>query len=244
MEFENLRHLPWRVRNLLARYLEKICSLHSENVVSLFAYGAIVEENFDFRESEINLCVVLGKLSFSHLRDSLPIIREGLRKGIPAPLFLTREHIKSSQDVFPLEFLQMKDYHILLYGEDVLESVQVKREHLRLEVEEQIKGKLIHIRQAYLEMGLEKKGIINLLKQSLTVLIPVFRGILKLKDFNSIPPKDRFGIIKTLSENFNLDDKIFLAILNKQKELGKKSLYYLERYIEEIQKLAGIVDTL
>lgn len=247
MELKNLEHLPSAVRSRIQRYLEGLLSLHKENIISIFVYGPVVQKDFDLKKSEINLGVVFRQLSFRQFKDSLYLIRAGIKKGIPAPLFLTLEHIKSSLDVFPLEFFQMQDNRILLYGEDLLSSIQINDEHLCLETEEQIKGKLIHIRQAYLEMGLEKKGIDVLLKGSLNSLIPVFRGVLKVAEFDKAPPKDKFEIVKALCEKFNLDKEVFISILKDEKDdhtiLGKDAEEYLARYIEELQKLAQIVDT-
>ncbi len=285
MELKNLEYLPSVVRSRIKRYLEGLLFLHKENIISIFVYGPVVEKDFSHKKPEINpvrdptnlsnniigsngvnLGVVFRQLSFRQLKESLYQIRAGIKKGIPAPLFLTLEHIKSSLDVFPLEFFQMQDNHILFYGEDLLSSIQINDEHLRLEVEEQIKGKLIHIRQAYLEMGLEKKGIDVLLKGSLNSLIPTFRGVLKVAEFDKVPPKDKFEIVKTLCEKFNLDKEVFISILRdekddhtilgkprpflhcsysaQQKGRGKDAEEYLARYIEELQKLAEIADTI
>ncbi len=247
-ELKNMERLNVNVTIRIKPYLGKLLSLHKEDITSVFVYGAAAGKDFDSRKQEITLGVVFEELGFKHLRESLHLVKEGIKRKIPAPLFLTLKHIKSSCDVFPLEFLEMQDTNLVVYGGDILSQIQIKREPLRLEVEGQIKGKLINIRQAYLEMGLKKKGIDILLKKSLNSLIPVFRGILKVSEFDKTPPKDRNNIVMNLGEKFNLDKKVFVSILRDEKDdntiLGKDALDYLARYIEEIKKLAVIVDTL
>ncbi len=190
--------------------------------------------------------VILERLGLSELQKSLKLVSKGINKKITAPLFLTRKHMQTSTDVFPIEFLEMKERHLLLYGEDLLSSLEIDPANLRLFCEEQIRGKLIRIRQAYLEIGLKRKGIEALLKESLSALTPVFRNLLRLK--GKTPPLERAQIYRQLAEEFALDSDVFLAILRdteNDEKIGAQDVeVFLERYIAQIQKLAFAVDQL
>ena len=120
--------------------------------------------------------IVLRELTFYDLKKSLKIVSRGIEQRITAPLFLSRRHIETSADVFPVEFMEIKENNILLYGEDIWSDLKIDNRNIRLQCEEQIKGKLIRLRQAYLEIGLKKKGIEALLKESLYALMPIFRN--------------------------------------------------------------------
>ncbi len=245
-DLKNLDKLDPKVTKLLKGYIDELLKIHQENILSIFLCGQAAAGDYVPRISNINLFVILEKLDFQDLKRSLKVISKGINKKITAPLFLTRKHIQTSTDVFPIEFLEMKENHLLLYGEDLLSSLEVNPEHIRLFCEEQIKGKLIRIRQAYLEIGLNRKGIEALLKESLASLTPVLRSLIRLK--GKSPAIEREKIYGQLCAEFNLDQDVFSAILrdtrNDEKIAGQDVEVFFERYIGQIQKLAIAVDQL
>ncbi|MEA3328461.1 MAG: hypothetical protein U9Q08_01790 [Candidatus Omnitrophota bacterium] len=236
----NTEKLFPEVKGLVISYLEQILSLHQANICSIVIYGSAAGKDFIHKRSDVNILIIVNKLDFSDLKKSLKLISGGIKKRIVAPLFLTREHMETSGDVFPVEFLEMKENHILVYGEDILSGLEVDSKNLRLQCEHQIKGKLIRIRQAYLEIGLKRKGMEALLKQSLASLIPIFRNLIRLKD--KTPALGKEEILTQLSDEFNVDKDIFLAILrdksNDEKIASQDVEVFLKKYIDQIQKLA------
>lgn len=245
-ELKNLDRLDSRIRTLLEPYLNELVKIHQDNVVSIFLCGDATGVDFVYKFSRITLFVILEKLEFRDLQKSLSLVSKGISKKIAAPLFLTRQHIQSSADVFPVEFLEMKENHILLYGKDLWEALEINPANIRLFCEEQIKGKLIRIRQAYLEVGRKKKGVEALLKESLDALTPVLRNLLRLKA--KIPPVLKEEIYQQVAVEFNLDPAVFLAILSDTKndeKIGAQNVeVVLEKYLEQIQQLAIAVDQL
>lgn len=245
-KLKNLEQLNAQAKKILTPYLHKLLNLNQENVISIFVCGHLAARDYVHKLSNINLFVILDKLEFYDLSKNLKLVSGGIKQKISAPLFLTREHIKTSTDVFPIEFLEMKENHLLLYGQDLLSALQIAPANIRLFCEEQIKGKLIRIRQAYLEIGLKRKGIEALLKESLSSLTPVFRSLIRLKE--KTPLTERAGIYKQLADEFNLDSDVFLSILrdtsNDEKIASQDVEVFLEKYLAQLQKLATSVDQL
>ena len=242
----NAEKLPLEVQNKFIPYLKMMIGIHKDRLISVFIYGSAAGKNYIPKISDINSVFIFKDLAFASLTDSLKAVSKGIAKKIAAPLFLTKEHIETSLDVFPIEFLDMKENYILLYGTDLLSSLNIKEEHIRLFCEQQIKGKLIRIRQAYLEVGLKKKGMEALLKESLNSLIPVFRNLIRLK--GNQPPTEKGEIIKQLCSEFNLDENVFLPIYkdssNDEKIANQEVVVFIEKYLTQIKKLAVGVDQL
>ncbi len=245
-ELVNLEGLSDEVKKRVVPYLQNLFDVHNENIVSVFVYGSAAGKDFVPKRSDINLLIVFRQLQFDDLKKSLKIVSKGIEKKITAPLFLTRRHIETSADVFPVEFMELKENHILLYGEDIWENLKIDNANIRLQCEEQIKGKLIRLRQAYLEVGLKRKGIEALIKESLYALLPIFRNMLRLK--GKTPPVGKEDILISLCAEFDLDADIFLAILKDKKDdekIGSQEIEpAFERYLGEIHKLALAVDKL
>ena len=256
----NEKRLHIEVQKKFIPYFETMSDIHGDNLISVFIYGSATGENYVPKVSDINSVFVFKNLNPSILKSSLKAVSKGISKKIAAPLFMTKDYISSSLDVFPIEFLDMKENHILLYGEDVLSGLEINGEHIRLFCEQQLKGKLIRIRQAYLEVGLKKKGLEALLKESLNSLIPVFRNLIRLKEQQSPggppneeasldakqPPGSKAEILRQLCQVFELDENVFLPIYkdttNDEKIANQEIDVFLEKYLIQIKKLAGMVD--
>ena len=138
----------------------------------------------------------------------------------------------------------MKENHVLIYGEDVLSSLDIPQKYLRLFCEQQIKGKLIRIRQAYLEVGLKHRGMEVLLKDSLTAFMPVFRILLRLK--GRVSPINKLKILEELCGEFQLDHDVFKtiyrSITQEERILRHKIDPFIGEYLKELGKLSDAVD--
>ncbi|MEK9150042.1 MAG: hypothetical protein AAB267_08370 [Candidatus Desantisbacteria bacterium] len=241
---KNLETLPDVVKKRVLGYVEEMLSIQGDKIISVALYGSAVGKDFSKKASDINIAIIFSELGFSDLKKSQKLISNGLKKRIPAPLFLTKPYIESSTDVFPIEFLEMKENHITIYGDDILSEIEVSKENLRLECESQIKGKLIRIRQAYLSMVGKKRGIENLLKESLNSLIPVFKGLLRLKGITL--PSGKEEILRETAETFGYDSDVFVKIFqdrqNDKRIAGMDVEIFFEMYLNQLQGLAGSIN--
>ena len=149
-------------------------------------------------------------------------------------------HIETSKDTFPIEFIEIKENNILVYGRDVFGGLNIDEANLRLFCKREIEGKLIRIRQAYLEIGLKKKGVEALMKKSLNSLIPVFRALLRQK--TKKPSVDKEQILIEFCNYYGLSKDVFIAILrdrmNDEKIKGENVEVFFEKYLKEIEKIS------
>lgn len=242
----NIEQLPEDVQKKFIPFAKNLLGLFSENVRAVAVTGAATGPGYDPKTSPIHSVVVLKEINFDVFRSALKPCAGAAKQRIAAPLFFSQEYIQNSLDVFPVEFLEMKENHILIYGEDIFSGLDVKTEHLRLFCEQQVKGRLIRIRQAYLEVGLQKKGVEALIKDSLSSLLPVFRNLIRLK--GETPAVDPEVVINQLAEAFAIDGRTLLSITrdqaNDEKISGRDVTGFFEKYIHQLQNLARQVDRL
>jgi len=241
MEFVNLDKLNVDVKKKLKPYCNSVLTKLTDNVKSIVVYGSASSGEYIPRKSDINLLFVCEHLDLGILRALERTVKSGIKKQIPPPLFFTPEHIERSKDVFPIEFLEMKDNHITVYGEDIFGELQINDEHLRLECEEQIKGKLIRTRQAWFETAGHRKKVASLLYTSLINILPSVRGIIRLQ--GETPPLTKEGVIDRASEILAIDLRVFKEIL-EIKRTGKiadiESIF--QAYLDTLSALASYVD--
>jgi len=238
----NLDRMTEPVRKVVAPYCQRMVDLHGQNLRSIFMYGSAAADEFIPKRSNVNILVVLDRIDPPDLKKSLKLIASGRKKRVVAPLMLTTEHVRRSTDAFPIEFLEMKENHILLYGQDILKDLVISPDNIRLQCEQQLKGGLVRLYQSYLEAGKKKRQLRSLMASSLTGLIPTFRNLLRLK--GRTPSTRKREVIQGLSDEFDLNIDIFLRILEIKG--GLKFAGDLEAlfgdYLEEIEKLGILVD--
>jgi len=241
-EFVNINTLNERVRKALEPYCLKMLELHGNNLKSISVYGSATGDDFMDKKSNINVFLILERIDPQDLRKSLKLVSSGRKKGRIAPLMLTMEHVRTSTDVFPIEFLEMKENYRLIYGEDMLKGLVINNANLRLQCEHDIKGNLIRLYQVYLEIGMKKKKIKDLMVASLFSLMPVFRNLLRIK--NKKPHIKKADIINEACDTFLLDKELMRRVLELKKN-GAGSVDFEKifgAYLEQIEKLVIEVD--
>lgn len=245
-ELINTDKLPQNVRKNFVPYAEKLLNLYPGRVRAAAVTGEAAGADYHPKNSQITSVFVFDEVDFRTFHAALSVVDGGAKKGIAPPLFFSEEYLRNSLDVFPVEFLDIKEQHILIYGEDIFAELDIQTEHLRLFCEQQVKGRLIRIRQAYLEVGLKRQGTEAMLKDSLASLIPVFRNLIRLK--GQSPDTGKKGIIAQLAQNFDIDGRVLAAIAgdkaDDEKIGGQDVAVICEKYMNELQKLARQVDQL
>lgn len=242
MHLENLKleGLKPELKVIIQPYLTRLLDIHKENIVSVVLYGSATGKYFIPKKSDINLAVIFENLEFQQLKDSLRLIEHGISKRITAPLLLSLSHIESAKDTFPVEFIEIKENNILLYGKDIFSGLKIDETNIKLFCRREIEGKLIRLRQAYLEIGLKRKGIEALMKESMYSLLPVFRALLRSRVQN--PPIDKEQILIEFCNHYGLAKDVFIAILkdrmNDEKIKGGDAEIFFEKYLKEIEKVS------
>lgn len=236
--------LPAPVAKKLRLYLVELATILGRSLKSIVLYGSAASGEFDPRRSNINLIVVVDKLDLDLLRKVQPRVKRGARKGIVAPLFLTAEHMDTSSDVFPIEFLDMSDFHHVILGDDPFAKLSIGIENLRLECEEKLKGFLINLRQSYLEIADRRGSMINLVAASITGIVSIFRGLIRLT--GSKAPASKKEVICRMAELYPVEADNFLAALEIKLSAPRMTRdemdAFFAAYLADIEKLALHVD--
>jgi hypothetical protein len=132
------------------RWLEQPRAALGPEFLAAYLTGSVLSQGFDPRHSRVNVLVVARDLSVDRLDAVARAIPSPAKGATIEPLFLTRRQIEKSLDVFPIEWLEMQERHLRLEGEDVFGGLEVPVTYLRLQLEHELRGKHIQLRQAYL----------------------------------------------------------------------------------------------
>ncbi|HPG40554.1 MAG TPA: hypothetical protein PLP19_04540 [bacterium] len=236
--------IPHSPEEIFTEFTNDVKALFGDDLVAIALYGSGAKGEYVYKKSDINFLVVLTEAGMGKLSAALEFVKKWDKRKVSAPLFLSREYIASSLDSFPIEFLNMKKYHKPVYGEDILAGLEFSREHLRLKCEEQVKGKLLHLREGFLRTFGNRQALETLLAATIPAFASLFTALLEFNNI-AVPATKKDTILKA-AESFKLDQEIFsrvLAVREKTYKPEKSELIELTvNYIKEIHKLAIIVD--
>ncbi len=249
----NLSHLPPKSRDIVAGFCRALIDGFGEHLLSVILFGTAARtiksgapEDFKEGISDINIAIVLEKVTSTELNMIINIGRKYKKGNLALPLIFRGDHIATSLDTFPLEFSDMKQRHICLYGQDPLEKAVIENKNLRHQCEVEFKGKKVQLRRGYIAAGENKENLAALLSASVTSIIAACRGMVRLKGQN--PPDSVADLLTIVGENYKIDvDAIKRVWLLKRGEVEESTAtlqILFDNYLQTLEKLANLVDKL
>ncbi len=153
---------------------------HGTNLASIVLYGSAAAGDHVELRSDYNLLIALTRITPEDLRQAQAPMREWQRLGHPLPVYFTVEELADAADVFPIEFHQMANARVVLFGKDPFEFVTVTDASLRLQAEYELRSKLIQLRRLYIPASVSVEKLSDLMSDSLASFAALFRAVLIL----------------------------------------------------------------
>ena len=166
----------------LARLIEGLEAALGARLRSVVLYGSAARGDQAARAKNMNLLVVVDRLDAETLDAMRPALSQWTRARQPLPRFFTPELIAESADVFPIEFQDIRSHGAVLHGGDPLAGIILRRDHLRLQYEREMREKIMRLREGYLETEGKPALIERLLAASWSSFVALFRGCLHLME--------------------------------------------------------------
>lgn len=217
--------------------------VYGEDLSSIVAYGSYATGNYRPKSSDINVLILLHTCS----PDSLEHLgREGkrfLKKHKITPLILTTAEFSASADVFPMEYMDIIARHKLLFGEDPTEQVQFSRLNLRHELEHQLRGALISLRQLVLAARGRKRLLAAELKSWTGSMAAIFRGLLRLRGVEDVAT-EYSALIEQVNTTYELQPGPFLSLLNMREGAGVDPVELVSELLPRLEQLISMIDSL
>jgi predicted nucleotidyltransferase len=235
------------VKEALNGLVEDLKATHGENLASVVLYGSAAAGDQIELRSDYNLLIALNRITPEDLRLAQPPMREWQRLGHPLPVYFTVEELSDAADVFPIEFYQMANARIVLYGKDPFELVQLSDENLRHQTEYELRSKLIQLRRLYIPACTSVEKLADLMNESLSSFAALFRAVLLLHGEEA--PVSKPDCVRATVRLLDLDPMPFEQIFNFR---SGSSLPSSEQeandifgaYLQEIGKVTEAIDEL
>lgn len=132
------------------------------------------------KKSDYNVLVIVDDVPLDRLKELSAVTRSWRDAGNHPPMTFTQREWKQSSDVFAMEYSDILERNKLLFGEAPFEGISVAHADLRLQVEREAMGVLLRLRGGVLLAGSDAGEQLKLMSASLSTLMVVFRGVLRL----------------------------------------------------------------
>jgi len=214
-----MARVPKDPRDIFPSVVDDYKGVFSDGLVSIIVYGSTACGEYVAGTSDINLMIVVSE---------------------------DKDYVRTSLDVFPIEYLNFQNCHEVVYGKDILDELTFDPYLLRLQCEREIKGKLLLLREGFLETRGKGRYIQELISDSLHAFIAIFNGLLHLKG-KELPRNGR-DVVTEICATFGLDSVVFERLLDikakRIKPSAKELTELFKSYLKEVRRLWKVVDTL
>ena len=231
--------LPQKFIKLSGDFINNLKNIYQEDLTSIILYGSAASGEFIDKHSNINLLVVLKDAGLKSLKRSSALVHNS-KFRVFKPLFLTEDYIKTSLDIFPIEFLDIQENYVVMSGKDVIKDLSIGLKNLKFQCEQELKAKLLNIKNHYLYV----KGEIPLkflLLKSFTSILHILRNLVRLNGRKPAYLKE--DMISQIAEEFKVNPAVFNNILSLKNNRLKLRYAEMEKllsdFVVEVEKIGA-----
>jgi predicted nucleotidyltransferase len=234
------------VQEALNGLIEDLRATHGDNLASVVLYGSAAAGDHIELRSDYNLLISLHRITPEDLRQAQAPMREWRRLGHPLPVYFTVEELSDAADVFPIEFHQMSQARIVLFGKDPFEFIKLSNSHLRHQTEYELRSKLIQLRRLYIPYSVSLAKLCDLMTDSLASFAALFRAVLVLHGVEApvAKPECVRATVRLLNLNSEPFEEIFAmrasgetpATEQEANELFAAYMLQIERVVEAVDE--------
>lgn len=211
---------------------------------SVVLYGSAAAGDFVEGVSGRDVLIVAERLGAAELAALAGPLAHWEAAGNPMPQLFTPTELAGSADVFPIELMDMLQSRKVLFGDDPLTQVYIDMRHYRIQLERELKTRLLVLRRKYLGCGGKTDAVAGLMAASVSTFLVLLRGALRL--YNESPPADKTKALEELNKHIPFDRQPFLTVLDLKKRKQKPTAGQIEtlfsEYLTAIETVVAAVD--
>src|SRR3984885_1805062 len=225
-------------------FVSRLRAAAGANLESVVLFGSAVAGDFHPEFSNVNLFCVIRDSSFAALQSLAPAVKWWNAQKQPPPLFMTRDEIEHSTDVFTIELLDMQQHHRVLFGEDVVQGLSIPGSLHRLQVEYELREKLALLRQHLLLASGNDSRMWELLLRSVSSFATLFRHALIVLGHDA--PVGKREAVEALSKRIGFDASGILQVLDVRERKSDRKKFNVtdvfSRYLAALEQVTDAVD--
>jgi hypothetical protein len=219
-------------------------SAYGSHLSAVVLYGSAAAGEHIPKKSDYNVLVLLDQIEATPPASASAVAQAWRDAGNPPPMTMTLGEWRRSSDVFPMEYSDILERHRVLHGAAPFDGISVSRENLRLQLEQQVLGKLLQLRQGALLAGTEGKRQLELIEASLSTLMVLFRAVLRLH--GETPDGDNATLAQRVAALAGFDAAPFVRAVRHVRGEAKlpaaEASQVLAGYLTGVERLNAYLD--
>ncbi len=228
----------------ISDFVSRMRAAAGANLESVILFGSAVAGDFHPEFSNVNLFCVIRDSSFAALQSLAPAVKWWDAQKQPPPLFMTRDEMARSTDVFTIELIDMQQHHRVVFGADVLQSLSIPANLHRVQVEYELREKLALLRQHLLLASGRDSRLWELLLRSVSSFTTLFRHALIVLGHDA--PVGKREAVQALSKQIGFDASGILQVLDVRERKSDRKKFdvadVFSRYLAALEQVTAAVD--
>jgi len=229
---------------LIDEFVERMRGAAGTNLLAAILYGSVAAGDYVADYSDVNLLCVLRETSFASIEALAPAIEWWGKQKHRVPLLMSAEEMRRSADIFSIEFLDMRQHYRVLWGEDILKTLEIPMRLHRAQVEYELREKTILLRQRLLIVSGNAEAKWELLLRSLPAFGTLFRhALIALGDAEAGSKREAAG---ALASKLGVDASVFGELLDiRERKTDRKAANVdaiFASYLKLVEQVTAAVD--
>jgi hypothetical protein len=150
-------------------------------LVSLIVYGSAARSGGSARrDGSVDTLLIADGVDERLLTTLAPLVKAWEKTGHPPPIILSDREWHGSADAFAIEYEDIRAAHRVVAGRDPWTDVSVQREDLQRQLEHELIGKLVRLRQGYVGALNDGRRLTALIAGNAASFLTMLRTTLRL----------------------------------------------------------------
>jgi predicted nucleotidyltransferase len=229
----------------LGELVSRLKEAAGKNLESVVLYGSAASGTFRPGTSDLNVLCTLVTIDVQELQLLAPVVLWWTHEEKePTPLFFLTEELQRSTDVFPIESLDIKRAHRVLFGKDPVADLEVPMNLHRVQVERELRLLLQRLRQHALHAGKNEMEYTAILKKTPSGALTLLRHALLA--FGEEPPAEASPLFERIAAVTGAEAGAFQAgyDFHEGQPLAEDSFAVYDHYIHALEKVVNALDRL
>ncbi len=200
------------ISDLRESFVPTLQDLFGDDLKAVILYGSAAKGNYVAGVSDVNILLLTGRTHPEEIMQLGNRAKKQIKKHKISLQFLTTTEFDNSTDVFPMEYLDIQNSHILIWGNDIVKSLEITRINLRHQIEERLRGSVHALRQALFASQGKSKLLSGVLTEWFGSQAALFRALLRLAEAPTVPEEPK-ELADSIGSTFNLDPTGLYALV-------------------------------
>jgi len=222
--------LPPHLCARLSRLVSDLAEALGDRLYSVLVYGSAARFEHHPRRSDLNLMLVLASAGPQEMRLAAEVLARVPGSLRLRPLLLERQQIGSLPTLFPVETLDLRSYHLNLYGPDLAPGLEIAPNRLCAESGRQLALVLMRLRSSYLSHVADWRTLADELVASVPGVLALLHAALYSRGIT--PARNYLQLIGQAAAHFGFEREALTTPLRARR--GEGRLLYGRRRVAAV----------